>query len=107
MAGAAGPVTGWEAAPPSDQAAKMYWTPGVPAWVGAARVWVEPGIHCSAQGETQVAPSARSDSPAGELTRLTATGRRVKAAVTEAGAFSVRFCGVTLPVSAPEKPENW
>ena len=38
-------VTGWLAAPPSDQLANTYCVPAPPACVAAATVCEEPGVH--------------------------------------------------------------
>ncbi len=93
-----------DAAPLSDQLANTYCTPVPPACVAAAIVWLVPGVHCTLQGDVQFVPSTVSDRPAGELATVTATGVPVKLAVTVAAPFIVTFCGVVVPVNAPEKP---
>jgi hypothetical protein len=62
------------AAPLSDQLAKTYCVPLVPACAAAAAiVCVEPGVHCNIHGDVQAALSTVSDNPAGELVTVTAT----------------------------------
>src|SRR5947209_13020255 len=102
-----GPVTVWDAAPPSDQLAKAYCVAVAPAWVAAASVWLDPTVHWNEHGDVQAVPSTVSDNPAGELATVTAAMVELKLAVTVAAAFIVMFCGVVVPVSAPAKPVNW
>jgi hypothetical protein len=102
----AGPVTVCDAAPPSDQLANTYWTPVPPACVAAAIVWLVPAVHCTLHGETHGAPSTVNDNPAGALATVTATAGAWKFAVTDTGPLIVTFCGLPVPVSAPENPVN-
>ena len=55
----------------------------------------------------QPLPSTVSDNPAGEVVTVVPTLEAPKLAVTEAGALSVRFCGVVVPLRAPLNPANW
>src|SRR5690348_13979759 len=100
VVGAAGAVTVWLAGPLSDQLPNTYCVPAAPACVAAAIVCVVPGVHCKAHGAVQFVPSTASVKPEGALAIVTAVGA-VKAAVTEAAALIVTFCGVVVPVKAP------
>ena len=96
-----------DAAPLSDQLANAYCVPVVPDCVAAVIVCVVPGVHCTVHGDVQATLSTISDNPAGELATVTLTCEIVNAAVTERGPLIVTFCGVVVPVNAPENPPNW
>jgi len=59
-----GAVMVWDCAKPSDQAAKTYCVPELPAMGEfVAMVWLVPGVHWKVQGEVQAAASTVSDWP--------------------------------------------
>src|SRR3954471_24107384 len=102
----AGAVTACVAEPESDQPAKRYCTPAAPDCVAAAIVWLLPGVHWKEQGDVHGVLSTLSERPLGAAVTVTATVAAANTAVTEAGALSVKFCGVVTPERAPEKPLN-
>src|SRR5258708_1805899 len=98
-----------DCAPPSDQLPYRYCVPVAPACGVAVTpiVWLAPAAHWNVQGAVQALPSTVSDNPAGEDVTVTPAVEVLKFAVTAAGAFMVRFCGVVVPLIAPLKPVNW
>ena len=69
-------------------------------------MWLDPGVHWTLHGAEHALPSTVSDNPAGALVTVTLIAEAVKFAVSVAGAFIVRFCGVVVPLNAPENPVN-
>ena len=101
-------MTEWDCAPASDQLAYTYCVPVGPACgdVTTAMVWLVPGVQETLQGAVQLLPSTDSDKPLGELVTVIVTAVPLKFAMTLAGPFMVKFCGVVVPLSAPLKPVN-
>ena len=106
VVGEAGPVTLCDAAPPSDQLAKTYCDPVVPACDAAATVWPVAVVHVNEHGAVHVLPSTVSVNPAGALVTVTGVVPAVNPAVTLTGPDIVTFCGVVVPVSPPVNPVN-